>query len=125
MKELQWEKSKFEALTGTPWEPVPGREGIEIRSNIVLTERLDEPRRTPEPEEQEVVRRRAGIRKEDVMEFGATPGCPGCTAANRGLRRNHNDTCRKRMEGKMMVKVGVASTGFLFGHSDLYKHHSL
>ena len=45
--------------------------------------------------------RRAGIRREDVMEFGATPGCPGCTAANRGLRRNHNDTCRKRMEGFM------------------------
>ena len=71
----------------------------------MIVESTDEPKRTPEPEEKEVVRRRAGIRKEDVMEFGATPGCPGCTAANRGLRRNHNDTCRKRMEG-LMTRFG-------------------
>ena len=82
MKELQWDKGRFEAMTGVPWEPVPGREGIEIRSNIVIAERHAEPRRTPEPEEKGVVRRRAGIRKEDAMEVGATPGCPGCTAAN-------------------------------------------
>ena len=41
------------------------------------------------------------------MDVGATPGCPGCTAANRGLRRNHNDTCRRRMEG-FMTKFGDA-----------------
>ena len=98
MKELQWGKDRFEAVAGVPWEPFPGRDGIEIRSNIVIVERTDEPKMIPEPEEKEVVRRRAGIRKEDVMEFGATPGCPGCTAANRGLRRNHNDMCRKRLE---------------------------
>ena len=40
-----------------------------------LIERRDEPKRVPEPEEKEVVRRSAGIRKQDVMEFGGTPGC--------------------------------------------------
>ena len=48
---------------------------------------------------------RAGIQKADVMDFGGNPGCPGCTAANRGMRRNHSDTCRKRMEG-FMAKFG-------------------
>ena len=63
--------------------------------------REGEPVRVPEPEEKEAIRRRAGIQKEGVMEFGGTPGCPGCTAANRGLRRNHKDACRKRMDGFM------------------------
>ena len=27
---------RFNDIRGTPWEPVPGREGIEIRSRIVI-----------------------------------------------------------------------------------------
>ena len=28
MTELQWDKDRFDKLTGAPWEPAPGREGI-------------------------------------------------------------------------------------------------
>ena len=107
MKELQWDKKKLDEMKGVPWAPTPGRDGVEVRSYVMIPERQDEPRRIPEPEDKEVVRRRAGIKKEDVMEFGGTPGCQGCLAANRGMRRNHNDTCRKRMEG-FMAKYGDA-----------------
>ena len=30
MKELQWDKKRFNDMKGVPWEPTPGREGIEI-----------------------------------------------------------------------------------------------
>ena len=51
MKELQRDKSRFDAITGVPWEPVPGREGIEVRPNVEISDRVDEPNRIPEPEE--------------------------------------------------------------------------
>ena len=39
------------------------------------------------------------ILKQDIEEHGATPGCPGCEAAARGIRaRHHSESCRKRME---------------------------
>ena len=48
---MQWDKRRFEAFNGVPWEPVPGREGIEIRSHADIPDRLDGPKRMPEPEE--------------------------------------------------------------------------
>ena len=98
-------QSRFEPINGVPWEPVPGREGIEIRSNVDISDRVDEPKRSPEPEEKDIIRRRACIKQDEVMEFGGTPGCPGRTAANRGMRRNHSDTCRKRMDGFMAIST--------------------
>ena len=39
------------------------------------------------------------ISKEDVMEYGSTPGCAGCRAViNKSETRNHSKTCRERFE---------------------------
>ena len=46
-------------MNGEPWEPVPGREGIDIISSVEISDRVDEPKRIPEPEEKEIIRRRA------------------------------------------------------------------
>ena len=73
MRELQWDRNMFNDMKGVPWEPTPGRECIEIMSHVEIKEREDEPRSIPEPVEREVTRRRAGIPKQDVMDFGGTP----------------------------------------------------
>ena len=98
-EEQRWNKEEFEGIKGLPWEPVPGRAGIEIKSRVeVPTERapvtLDEgillrPK----------VGRRMYITKDDVDRMGMTPGCRGCIAATRGeAPKNHSEECRTRME---------------------------
>ena len=37
----------------------------------------------------------------ELRKYGFTPRCPGCEAAGRIVRRDHNETRRKRMEGLM------------------------
>ena len=106
-KDKQWNLETMKAFRGLPWEPVPGREGIEIRSKVDLPEIRTEPIAVQEPEEKTTIRRRAGITKQDIKKFGIAPGCPGCIAANRGDRRNHTDTCRDRMEA-LMAQQGDA-----------------
>ena len=92
---------KYCKFQGVPWEPIPGREGIEVRANIELPMEETEPTPVQEPEPQDVIRRRAGITKTDIEKYGMTPGCHGCVAQNRGRRGNHTEECRKRMEGFM------------------------
>ena len=86
---------------GVPWEPVPGREGIAIKSMIDIPKVGDPPMPVEVGIDKEISRRRAGLTNDDIMTHGLTPGCPGCLAANRGIMRNHNDTCRRRIEGLM------------------------
>ena len=33
-EEQRWNKEEFEKMQGLPWEPVPGRKGIEIKSKV-------------------------------------------------------------------------------------------
>ena len=37
-KEEQWNQDMFKSIRGTPWEPIPGREGVELRSRIVVVD---------------------------------------------------------------------------------------
>ena len=80
------------------------REGVEVKASLEWAKQPEDPKPVVEPEEKLVVRRRLGIRKEDVKSFGATPGCPGCAAAATGTRRDHTENCRKRREGMMSTK---------------------
>ena len=34
----QWDIAKFNALQGVPWEPIPGREGIELKTRVYVRE---------------------------------------------------------------------------------------
>ena len=72
-REEQWNVEQFKELRGTPWEPIPGREGIEIKSKIDLPAEEGMPEPIQEPEDREIIIRRAGITKADIKEHGQTP----------------------------------------------------
>ena len=103
-KEESWNTEMFMEMRGTPWEPTPGHEGVEVKASLEWAKKTESPKPVVEPEDKAVVRRRLGIRKGDVESFGATPGCPGCMAAATGIRRDHTANCRKRMEGMLSNK---------------------
>eukprot|EP00969_Alexandrium_andersonii_P228547 10093597-Alexandrium_andersonii.AAC.1 len=50
---------------GSAWEPVPGREGIEVKARVEVPKEREAPQPCPEPEEQEYDRRQPKIKKED------------------------------------------------------------
>ena len=88
----------FMNMKGVPWEPEPGRPGIEIRTKVRLpTEELDivKPANTVEREKRI---RRARITPEDIRELGDTPNCKGCEAIRlEGVPIKHNEECRDRV----------------------------
>jgi hypothetical protein len=95
-----WDMGKFNDIRGTPWEPVPGREGIEIRSRVVIPVTRTEPGQLMEGEDRDFIVRRMRINRETIRKLGFTIGCPGCRAVNRGQSAvNHNEACRSRVEG--------------------------
>jgi hypothetical protein len=102
-EEERWNQEEFGGIQGTPWEPIPGRGGIEVKSRFLM--RGEEEIIAP-PSTREVIPRRIYIRREDVSEskYGLTPGCKGCEAANRGSTGIHSEACRKRVEGEILQK---------------------
>ena len=69
-----------------PLLPVPGRGGDDVRVDVRIPEIKD---RIPVPEiprrsDEEPTKRRVRINRSDVMKYGMTPNCSGCTAINRG-----------------------------------------
>ncbi len=92
-------------MGGIQWEPIPGREGIEIKSSVNLPKDESEIKKTEIGVEKEIVRRRLKLTKEDVREFGMTAGCRGCAAVNRGGQAvNHSEDCRKRIKEELVKK---------------------
>ena len=70
--EERWHLECMESMQGIPWEPVPGREGIEVKSHAVLP---------PAPADVPVARefhdkarewRRPKIETQDVVQDGVT-----------------------------------------------------
>ena len=55
----------FKEVKGTPWEPVPGRERIEIKSRVTMPEEI-KASKVPEGEEREIRSRRVKIFKSDI-----------------------------------------------------------
>ena len=98
----KWDLAKFNDFKGVPWEPVPGREGIELKCRVNIprdNSRLEPPM---VGEARDPIRRRARITREMVRMLVFTVGCEGCRAINRNLPAvNHNETCRKRFESHM------------------------
>ena len=98
----RWDLGKFNKVKGVPWEPTPGREGIEIRARVHVPRDNSAPEAPMEGEAKEVVPRRVRITREQVRMAGFTVGCPGCRAINRGQPAvNHTEQCRKRFEDNM------------------------
>ena len=88
-------------MQGTPWEPVPGRQDGELKSRVIIRQEDITP--IPETSDDAPTARRFYIKRKDVIQYGATPGCRGCEAALRGeeVSRNHTEECRDRITGEI------------------------
>ena len=71
----KWDIGKFNDFKGVPWEPIPGREGIELKCRV----NLPQDRASIEPpmvgEDRPFVPRRVRITREQVRMMGFTVGC--------------------------------------------------
>ena len=97
--EERWNWEEFNAVRGLPWEPVPGRPGIEMTARIgsARKEREIAPRNVGE--DGKVIKRAFWITREDVRKHGITEGCRGCERAiTGGMAANHTERCRSRFE---------------------------
>ncbi len=97
----RWSWEELEKVKGSPWEPIPGREGIELKTSV----NIDTGEAVHDPMigfEKPYVKRRFRINKEDVLRRGMTPGCKGCSALNRGGQPvNHSEECRSRFQKEL------------------------
>ena len=93
-----WNQRWFNDVRGTPWEPVPGRAGVELRSKVLMPEDRQRPIPVIRGDEEDYIVRRVRITRETIRKLGFIVGCPGCRAVNRNMPAvNHNEECRKRM----------------------------
>ena len=93
----RWNQEEFAGSKGLPWELVPGRNQVEVKSHFQYKEE-EEILRLPRAKES--VPRRIYIRKENASDgkYGLTPGRRGCEAATRGVVGIHSEDCRARVE---------------------------
>ena len=99
----RWNQEEFAGIQGLPWDPVPGRNQVEVKSHV---QHKEEEEILTMPSNRESMLRRIYIRKEDVSKskYGLTLGCRGCEAANRGLVGVHSEDCRARIEQANALK---------------------
>ena len=98
----KWNLARFNDFKGVPWEPIPGREGIELKCRVNVPREGAGVEAPMIGEDREPVHRRVRITREQVRMMGFTVGCPGCRAVHRGLPAvSHIEECRKRFEESM------------------------
>ena len=74
----RWGAASLIDIDGLPWEPVPGREGIEVKASVSFAKEVDGSRLQHETTEQKLKQPRAVyINKADVKRYAMTPGCDG------------------------------------------------
>ena len=89
----RWDREAINNVIGVPWRMTDGRWSVDIPE--VQVEVIPLP---PLPFDGSRVQRERII-KQDIDEFGATVGCPGCNAIRDNKRRQaHSDRCRRRIE---------------------------
>ena len=103
----RWDYDAVIAITGLPWDTNKQLHSGESEPEIVRAAPVldtDVPPASEDPALRQV--RRGKITRQELIDAGWTVGCPGCDAARRGVRpaRNHNETCRKRMENTDLGK---------------------
>ena len=79
----KWNLAQFNAFQGVPWEPIPGREGIELKCRVNMPRDSEGVTQPMEGQDSDLVHRRVRITREQVRLMGFTVGCPGCRAVNR------------------------------------------
>ena len=68
----RWNREELDSFKGLPWEPIPGREGLEIKTSVHIPGSEQETfSKSPVGEEEgEATTRRVRIERDDVKKFG-------------------------------------------------------
>eukprot|EP00973_Karenia_brevis_P075571 10498545-Karenia_brevis.AAC.1 len=131
-KKKKYDKARLEEMKGTPWQPVPGKRSNRIPTQILegseeeeqeeqnaeeedqefkVQVEIEEDEGIPKPKRPEFEDRGDDIRgmyvrREDVNDFGPTPGCNGCRAiVNKwSSHMGHNNDCRQKMRRRLMER---------------------
>ena len=89
----RWDTRAINSVIGVPWRMTDGKWTVDKPE--VHVDPIPIP---PLPFEGARIQRER-ITKQDIDEFGATIGCPGCNATRDNKRSQaHSDRCRRRME---------------------------
>ena len=89
----RWDTRAIHSVIGVPWRMTDGRWTVD-RPEVQV-----DPIPILPPPFNGVRVQRERITKQDIDEFGATIGCPGCNAIKDNKRAQaHSDRCRKRIE---------------------------
>ena len=92
----RWDREAIRSVIGVPWRITDGRWTVDAPEV-----RIDPIPILPSPFDGARVQRER-ITKQDIDEFGATIGCPGCNAIRDNKRRQANsDRCRRRIEERL------------------------
>ena len=108
----------FNKLCGVPWNPRPHEEVLPEGAARVVVDRVppvDPGAVPPQPRAAAAEPRQSGsravyIRRDvELLRYGYTDGCPGCTAAQLGGNPvSHSAACRARIEQAMAADAGAA-----------------
>ena len=75
----RWNLEELDKGIGVPWEPIPGRAGIQVKSHFTIIGGGGE-EIVKMPETRAVQIRRIYIGSKDLEKYGNTIGCKGCEA---------------------------------------------
>ena len=94
----RWDKEAIRNVIGVPWRMTDGRWTVDTPEI-----RVDPIPIPPLPVDGARIQRER-ITKQDIDEFGATIGCPGCNAIKDNKRRQaHSVRCRRRIEESLRI----------------------
>lgn len=105
----RWNLADWDELRGVPWNlvPAPGHRG-QVRPVIVQVPDGAPPVPPAAAAAEGLgLPRRLYIRRDDVIKYGATLGCPGCEAVLAGAQpKGHTEVCRERITKAMDADEG-------------------
>ena len=102
----RWDAEAINNVIGVPWRMTDGRWTVDRPEAQV-----DPIPIPPLPFEGALVQRER-IAKQDINEFGATIGCPGCNAIKDNKRAQaHSDRCRMLIEERLRTTAWSRETG--------------
>ena len=98
----RWNKEAVLGIKGTPWKPrvQSEEESEEGQAEAAPDIREEVPGEAEEEADHKI--KRFYIKKQDILKYGQTSGCPGCTAIRNHQRAvSHNEKCRNYIKGCM------------------------
>ena len=101
----RWVAEQHDALTCLPWKPYSNTDDDTILMRPPVASTVAHPSETAKQvhRDEERVPRSFTIQKRDLVNYGYSPGCPGCYAAANDRRyKPHTAECRQRIEKAML-----------------------